>query len=364
MKVAYLLGALNRGGAETLVLDVFRNTKAHNLDLICIYRKEGSLLKEFLQTTVKCLKLNPKKSKFLPGYLVKLRKLIIAENVQIIHAHQPIDAFYAYWALINTKIKIILTLHGHHFEYNQLLLKFILKKTSANFFVSNDLKNSFIRHFSLPEAKCFVLYNGIDQNKLSGKKTSLREGLHIGDHVMLLGMVGNFYCNGRDQLTVCKAFKQLHDINPNVSLLFVGGKSEQQPHYFDNCVSYCKNNNLEHRVHFLGQRPDIPDILYSLDIFVYASNNDTFGIAVVEAMMAGVPTVINDIPAFKEISDNGNYASLYESKNTDQLTKLINDLIQDDVKRKNLSQRSSTWALSVFSINAHVQRLKNLYQKV
>ena len=49
-----------------------------------------------------------------------------------------------------------------------------------------------------------------------------------------------------------------------------------------------------------------PVLLKSLDIFIFSSLNESFGIAVIEAMLSGIPVVLTDIPTLLEISDNGN----------------------------------------------------------
>jgi glycosyltransferase involved in cell wall biosynthesis len=57
------------------------------------------------------------------------------------------------------------------------------------------------------------------------------------------------------------------------------------------------------RVHFLGELPttDIPDFLAALDVFVFPSEAETFGLAAIEAAQSGVPCVVNDLPVLHEV---------------------------------------------------------------
>ena len=88
---------------------------------------------------------------------------------------------------------------------------------------------------------------------------------------------------------------------------------------YDECVTYCQQNSLLDKVSFLGSRDDVPTILQQLDAFVYATDHDTFGIGVVEAMAVGIPVFVNDWEVMTEITDNGKFATLYKSKDEKDL---------------------------------------------
>ena len=64
---------------------------------------------------------------------------------------------------------------------------------------------------------------------------------------------------------------------------------------------------MKNRVNFLGSRRDIPDLLSKIDIFVFSVKEDEgFGVALAEAMAAGVPILASDVGACLEILCNGN----------------------------------------------------------
>lgn len=129
MKIAYLLGALERGGTETLILDCFKNNKDVDFSMIGVYRHEGDLSNDFKNTAVSCFNLKPK-TIFDFFYFWKLRKLLKAKQITIVHAQLPLDAFYAYLACYGTGIKVVTTFHGYDFKQKKisyLINKFIIK---------------------------------------------------------------------------------------------------------------------------------------------------------------------------------------------------------------------------------------------
>ena len=313
MKIAYMLGSLNRGGTETLLLDAFSH-KELLPECVCIYRKSGVLENDFMQTGVKMKKIAVGSLWF--SYLRKLRAFMKQEKIDLVHAQQPIDACIALLATIGLPVKIIQTLHGYDYN-NGFFAKFVLlmslKLTQANVYVSHHVRKYYTQKYNLHSKKQFVVYNGINLNKIQLNtqtiNNSFRSELGIDGNTILMGMVGNFV-PGRDQMTICRFLNKLKDQDVDFQFVFIGKKTDAYPKLYDNCYQYCQQNNLHQKVSFLGSRNDVPLLLPQLDAFVYATDHDTFGIAVVEAMLAGVPVIVNDWEVMREISDEGKYVTL------------------------------------------------------
>ena len=367
MKIAYLLGSLNRGGTETLLLDVFRNAKANQLNAIGIYRKGGVFEEEFLNSGVKMIKLSFKKIPLF--YLFRLRSILLANKIDIAHAQQPIDALYAWIATIATPVKVVLTLHGYDMKssrFNLLILRFILNYTGKNIYVSNTQKNYYSEKYKLDPDKQILIYNGISFSKLDGildksRNDSLRSELNIGQDTHLIGSVGNFV-EVRDQLTLCRFFDLLQKKNIDFHAVFIGKSSESSPHLFQQCVDFCALNNLSNKVTFLGSRSDVPSILHQLDSFVYASDHDTFGIAVIEAMACSVPTFVNDWGVMKEITENGKFATLYTTKDSEDLFVKFWSYLSNKNFYEQSAKNASDFVREKYCIENHINDLKSLYK--
>ena len=209
-----------------------------------------------------------------------------------------------------------------------------------------------------------IVYNGIDESKFDIDFTNIREELEIPSSAFLLGMVGNFYGSGRDQFTICKALPKLFSKYTDVHFIFVGGWSNGNSSNYQKCYDYCQKENLLKRTHFVGARSDIGNILNALDIFVYSSNHDTFGISVVEAMLNGKPVVVNDIKPMLEISNYGEFAEIFKSKEPDSLYMTMQKIMDDHNYRKSLGEKSKYWARENFTIAKHVSQLKKIYESL
>jgi L-malate glycosyltransferase len=365
-KALHILDSLNRGGAETMMLDVCRNAKQNGLELTFVAAGGGELESDFRNSGVEFIRLNRR----LPVDLSlasKLRGIIKERDIRVVHSHQPVEALHLYLATRKSKTGRVLTLHGvYPGTKNELALKFVVPRTQIKVVVSNDLLARLRREQGFDTRQNFyVVNNGVDASRLQSSGRKLRDELGLANDELLLGMVGNFHpVAQKDQLTVCRALPALFARVPRARFAFVGGPSEAAPELFDQCVSFCRAQNIAERIHFLGKRNDVADILSSLDIFVLSTLREGSPISVIEAMMIGVPAVLSDIAALREISGNGEYAVLFCTGDANDLADKLIDLIGDPGRHARLSAAASAWANERFGIESHLENLKTLYNSL
>jgi glycosyltransferase involved in cell wall biosynthesis len=194
----------------------------------------------------------------------------------------------------------------------------------------------------------------------------LRAELKLAGNDLLLGMVGNFYADARkDQLTICRALPAVFRRAPHAHFAFAGGHAgDGATRIHQACVDYCREQGIADRVHFLGKRADVADVLRALDIFVFSSRKDTFGVAVVEAMLRGVPAVVSDIGALLEVTGGGQFASVFRTGDADDLARRLVELIEDRERRARLAEGARGWAAAEFGIETHIANLLKLYKSL
>lgn len=358
----HITGTLNRGGIEILLLDVARNRSFFtNYCLHIISSKGGALEKDF-EKTLSEYKLIKRRFKIDLQFIYQLRKYIIKKNISVIHVHEQVIALHIIIATLFLPTKKVFSAHGF-LKFNGFLFRFILYKFDKIIFVSKALKEYAVRQTKEEKhlIKMQVVYNGLDILKFGAEQSSFKEELNIEEQDILLGMIGNF-TKWKDPETICKALPIVMKENPNVYFAFVGLINDINK--YNNCSVLCKNGGIEKRVFFLGSRQEIPFVLSGFNIFVYSSNSDTFGISVVEAMLAGIPVVVNDLDVFKEITNNGEFAFLYETKDDKKLAYLLNHILMypEDYLKKAINARK--YAIENFGIKKHIENLQLVYNSI
>ena len=101
---------------------------------------------------------------------------------------------------------------------------------------------------------------------------------------------------------------------------------------------------MRRRVHFTGElSPErVAQFLKSLDVFVFPTLAETFGLAVVEAAQAGVPVVANDLEVLREVlrTDEGPCALFVDANDTAAFAAAVDRLLHDAALRATLISRS------------------------
>jgi glycosyltransferase involved in cell wall biosynthesis len=364
MKIAYLFGSLNRGGAETLLLDVFKQS---SMDIIGIHRLSGVLYNDYKDSGKQMIQVRPR---FIldPAYFISLRRVLKKNKVDIVHAQQAIDALYAWISCLGTGIKIVLTFHGYNTRYGKkkrMLTQSIINLTDLNIYVSNSQIKNYIDFFKVKKIqKQVVVYNGVSFKKFNNiEGMSIKEEFGISNSSILMGSVGNFV-SGRDQFTICKFLNLLNQKKVDFAFIFAGGKKDDVPWLFHDCVKYCNDHGLSNKVFFPGSRIDVPNILSQIDAFIYSTNHDTFGIAVIEAMAAGIPVFVNDWEVMVEITDQGKHGIVYKTKDEKDLLSHFLGYLENRSAYQNKAREDALWARDQYSIQAHIESLKEKYQSV
>lgn len=362
MKVAFFIGSLNRGGTEMLTLDICRKKDYAPFEMLLVYRNDGELTDEFKSTGVPMCRIKPKGIRL--GYFGEIHKLLEAENVDVLHAQTLTNGAVGILSSLFTKTKVVTSFHGLLNSFLKIILRHvIIWWADQTIFVSDYVKNWYTHHtLFCKKNKCNVVYNGICAEKFESSCPKPKVFVDRSDGLKF-GCVGNFVAE-RTQMIICKSIKRLDDQGINkFDFYFIGKRVDGEESCYDDCVRYCEENHLTDRVHFLGSRGDVVAILQHLDGFVYSTDRDTFGIAVVEALMTGVPVVVNDWEVMKEVTHGGEYAILFNTGDVEDCSVKIKTLMDNIELYRAKAKSQAEEVRKLYSIENHICGLKTIYDK-
>lgn len=287
-------------------------------------------------------------------------KLLRAENVVLIHAHEFSAIVYGWIVARLAGVPFVGTVHGKNYFWEKLRRRLAYRLVSRSgrlVTVSEDLKQFLISAVGLSEARIQVIYNGI------GNSSSVNDGdvdrcraeldLKPGDPV--IGAVGSLYpVKGHTYLL--DAMPALIRQHPNITLLLIGsgdlevGLKEQ-----------ARRQGVEGRVRFLGLRKDIPRLLAVMDVFVMPSLSEGHSLALLEAMLAGRPVVASRVGGNSELVLEGETGILVPSKDPEALTEAVHRLLDNRAMREAFGQRATRRVQQQFSARLMTDGYKRVY---
>lgn len=357
MKVAFYLGSLNRGGAETLLLNIFQHHDILPFEAIGLYRNEGNLSEEYHKTTVPLMQIQHRHSWLL--YCIKLRRQLKQQKVDIIHAQNSFCAIVAILCTAFTPIKVVNTFHGFSFASAPTVLKKIVFRCCKDLiFVSHYEQQYYLNkcpYAAIP--KCHVVHNGIDFSQFELLNNTDQQHSPIK-----MCMVGSFG-EGRNHLFICHVLNDLKKKGISFKFYFIGAARSSEKKIYDDCTSYCKDNGLDTYVEFMGLRKDVPKLLTTMDAFVYATRHDSFGIALVEAIATGLPTFVNDWGVMKELTENGKLATIYNTEDIESISHKLEHFIKNVAAYKQKAHENAIIIREKYSIEKHISKLFQIYER-
>ncbi|WP_107038377.1 glycosyltransferase family 4 protein [Brumimicrobium mesophilum] len=182
-----------------------------------------------------------------------------------------------------------------------------------------------------PEEKTKVIPPGLVLNKFfnAPSASEAKVLLALDANKKYIGLVGRFDEQKR-QLLLLEAFSKIKsEIEHN--LVFLGESTHgESDAYFNKLKDFVSQNNMEKRVHFVPFRNDVETFYAAIDVFVMATNSETFGMVTIEAMASGCKIVGSNKGGTVEILKHGELGELFESGNSDDLASKILIAINDE----------------------------------
>jgi glycosyltransferase involved in cell wall biosynthesis len=211
-----------------------------------------------------------------------------------------------------------------------------------------------------------VLYNPIDDEAIRSEKKcreATRREMGVDERTIVIAQVGRLE-RWKGHAIHLQALAGLNT-DREWTCWFIGGP--QRPHemdYFNELRLAAKRFGLERRVHFLGQRNDVPRLLSAVDIFCQPNTGaEPFGNVFVEAMFAGIPVVTSNIGGAPEVVDDS-CGILTSADDVAAVTKALKTLIEDSHFRNKLGANGPSRASKLCDPVQQLQRSAQMFSKV
>jgi glycosyltransferase involved in cell wall biosynthesis len=358
MKVLHVITGLMAGGAEQQLRLLLRHTR-HQAAVVTLYNR-GLVADAIEADGTRVVDLGMRSNRDVSA-LRRLVRLMRAGRYEVVHVHLYRACVYGRIAARMAGIPVVVTtehsigdhqIEGRRKTWGVRLLYLATDKLSNVTIAVSEAVRGRLVGWGIPESKIRVIPNGLDVDALAfdaAVRTRVRSSFGIPDGAEVVGGVGRLETGKRFDALIAALAPLL---GPSRRLLLVGDGRERQ-----RLRQLADAAGVADRVIFAGERADVGALLSAMDLFVSPSDDETFGVAVLEALAAGLRVLYVQCPALEGLPRTG----------ARQVGGTVDELRQALVEQFRAGPRPRTGAatrLDRYAISACSRAVDTLYERL
>ncbi|GHU68291.1 glycosyl transferase family 1 [Clostridia bacterium] len=271
VKILHVLGGLNRGGAETLIMNVYRkiDRTKYSFDFLVYNNISYDYEEEVMNLGGRIFKI-----KYDSGHIYmfgrKFKELLKGKNFDVIHVHTLLNSGLILRIAYNNNIRVRIC-HSHNtrnsekktvldFTY-ELLMKRWIRIYTTDFLACSIQAGIYLFGKQLCESKCLIIKNGID---LENFTSFVREN-NLSNTKLVLGSIARFSPVKNHQFMI-DIMKELHRLNIDTILILVG-----EGELKSTILKYAIDHVISDKVTFTGTINNVGSMLREIDILIMPS---------------------------------------------------------------------------------------------
>lgn len=360
IRVAQIIGKMVNGGIESVIMNYYRHIDRTRVQFDFIVDNDFEPGAQFKVIPPEEIEAMGGRVYFCPPYqcinryIYELTRLFQEKHYQIVHSHINTLSVFPLYAAKRAAVPIRIA-HSHSMagkgEILRNILKYSLRPFSKVFATHYAACSRYAGEwlFGKRTMECgevTIFNNAIDPEKFRFNpevRGEVRKELRIEDK-FVSGHVGRF-CYQKNQEFLIDVFEEVYRKNPNAVLLLIGDGKDRTK-----IEEKIRNLGAGRGVILLGNQNNMERLYQAMDVFMFPSRYEGFGIAAVEAQMCGVRTIVSTaVPAEVKVAPETAFLDLKDGPK-----RWANEIMQ--------STRQSKPSLSqAFDITVQAKKMTDYY---
>lgn len=355
MKVLHCITCIDdAGGAEKLMEDLLPGLQQEGCEVDCVVLNgfDSKNRRSLEAKGIHVYALSHNAHYYHPMKTLKMIRYM--RNYDIVHAHNTSATIHTALAGFFGKAKRVMTEHNTELRLRHIwglkqFDRWVHNRFDSIICCAPAVQESLEREVRLNGPKVLTVSNGVKLKKfIDAKPSEELERMDCKKVVMVA-----WFREQKQHKTVMEAIKLL----PEEFHAFFVGEGE----LFEENKAYAKEIGMEGRVHFLGLRTDVPEILKAADYIVLSSHFEGLSLSSVEGMAAGKPFIASNVGGLREIV--GGAGLLFEERNAEELAATILALNEDNQRYRKTAEKCRERAMK-YDIAAMVKGYKKVYDEL
>ncbi len=364
-------------GPETYLLDLLSGIDPGRFDVTlgCVVnpaRPAQVFLDALAERRIACRQIGLP-TRYSSGDLRLVRELQRARKVDILHTHDSRSDFIGWLAGAGMGVPRVCFAHGwlnwaRAFSKERLYaaLEFFAVTRAHHIIVASESMRRELLGRGLPAGRIALIPYGIDTRRfhVAPADPSFRLELGIPPDAVLIGTAGRLH-PWKGHRYLLEAAPDVVRRHPKAHFLFVGDSAfSEQSAFRQELRDLARRLGIEGRVTWAGTRSDMPRVMQALDLFVFPSLREPFGIVLIEAQACGKPVVGTRVGGIPEAFRDGETGVLVEPADSAGLARAMIEMLDHPERLQAMGAAGRRFVESTYSVGAMVARTERLYREV
>ncbi|HEX6718187.1 MAG TPA: glycosyltransferase family 4 protein [Pyrinomonadaceae bacterium] len=348
MNILQISSASSFGGGERYLADLTNALSERGHDLYVAVRPKSPLPRHLRLPPERILTL-PLRNALDVQSARELDRFVRRRRIDIVHAHMARDYSLASYAARRRETKFIVTRHVL-FKLSRIH-RHTLARAARVIAVSQAVAKELRASGVVREEQIAVIPNGIDVDRFERARAEAHRGL-------LVGSIGELRTLKRHDDFI-RAAAKIGSRFPETQFVLAGmGEGRKS------LEQLVKELGLSDRFRFLGWVDEAEKLLCAMDVFVSASETESFGLAIVEAMAAETAVVATRTEGAQEVIEDQKTGLLVPIGDVDRIADGVAELLANPEKRHAMAARAKQAAKERFSLSRMVAEIEKIYLSV
>jgi glycosyltransferase involved in cell wall biosynthesis len=364
IRVVFLAHTFKVGGAEEMVLNLVRHLPADRFEPhVCCIHEPGPIGEEIARTGTPVISLGLVPGLRHPFAVEAIRRYLRDTRPTIVHTFLLTASLYGRLAAILARVPVIVGTEVNIYEHKRPVHawaeRLLMAGTDAVIVSAASVKTFYERQIHADPAKVTVIYNAVDFGQLATttSRSELRRALDIPADAVVAGTIARL-TQQKGHEFLFQAISETPGLE-HLHLLLVGDGELRGAH--ERSVDA---RGLRSRVHFVGARRDLGNLLGAMDLFVLPSLWEGLPLSLVLAMGAGMPVVATAVAGVPEVVADGETGLLVPPGDATRLGAALLRVVANHAEAEQLGRAGRQSVLPRFGVDLYVSSIVSLYDRL
>ena len=362
IRVCYMAHAFAVGGAEEMVLNLVRHLPPRFEPVVCCINQAGPIGEEIRRTGTRVDVLGLTPGLRHPFHVSGIRRYLRQTKPAIVHTFLLTASLYGRLAAMFEHVPIVIGTEVNIYErkrpHHVLAERMLMAGTDRVVVSANSVRDFYVDQIHADPRKIDVVYNAVDWQSIqpSQSRDGMRASLGLDRDAKVAGVIA--------RLTEQKGHRFLFQAMTTPALadlqLIVVGDGDLR----ESLKAEAHALGLGSRVHFLGARRDLGNLLATMDVFVMPSLWEGLPLSMILAMGAALPIVATAVAGIPEIVQDGATGWLVPAGNSLALATSIADVFANRARAAAVGDAARASVLPRFGVDNYVNSVVGLYDRL